>query len=76
MPNIPGFANLMVLLYTPKAELRIDAELHDYVGAKCGLGYRFLSNKPYDAENDIDLIFDFEISRNDIINVSFSLLPF
>lgn len=68
MPNIRGFAHLVILLFAPKVELRIDSQLHQYIGAKCGLGYHS-SKKPYDAENDIDLVFDSDISREDIINV-------
>ena len=42
LPSIPGLLSLLVLTFTPKAELRIDKGRRRYTGALCGLGTAFV----------------------------------
>ncbi|XP_054164697.1 ATP-dependent RNA helicase TDRD9-like [Oppia nitens] len=70
MPNIRGFASLVAMLFAPRVQLRADRERKEYVGAICGLGYDKRTFKGYDPDSDAEIIFDSDISRDDVIKVN------
>lgn len=66
MPRIPGLAALIVLIFTPHMELRRSALGTYYTGALCGLGYDPVTKTSIFPEHDIELIFDVEITLEDL----------
>lgn len=61
LPAIAGLPSLLTLLFAPRAELRCNADRSRLTGALCGLGGD-KDLKAYDADNDMELVFDTEIT--------------
>ncbi|XP_050464010.1 probable ATP-dependent RNA helicase spindle-E isoform X2 [Cataglyphis hispanica] len=66
LPNTPGLASLITLIFTPYMELRRNPLGTYYTGALCGLGYDPSTGKSLFPEHDIQIIFDNEITMNDL----------
>ncbi|KAK3926135.1 putative ATP-dependent RNA helicase spindle-E [Frankliniella fusca] len=66
MPHIPGLSALMCLLFSPCIELRRSQDRKRYTGALCGLGFDRLTGEAHFPENDMEIIFDCEITLDDI----------
>lgn len=67
MPAIPGLPSLLMLLFAPAVELRVDTEKGVIVGALCGLGCD--SEEPHHAlypDHDAELEFDVAIGTDDL----------
>ncbi|KAF6209821.1 hypothetical protein GE061_015572 [Apolygus lucorum] len=69
MPAIRGIVGIMCLVFTPKAELRVDPSKSYVTGALCGLGCDS-DGMSYDQENDIEVSFDCKFDMNDIETVN------
>ena len=70
MPNVPGFAALMAMIFCPYMELLQDSTKSQYVSVLCGLGYDKVTKQPYYADHDISLNLDAEITTADLELVS------
>ncbi|XP_072748336.1 probable ATP-dependent RNA helicase spindle-E isoform X2 [Anoplolepis gracilipes] len=66
LPNTPGLASLITLIFTPYMELRRSPLGTYYMGALCGLGYDPSTGKSLFPEHDIHIMFDIEITINDL----------
>ena len=68
LPNIPGLASILTLLFAPRAEFRANADRTRLTGAICGLGYdRERNCQSFYPEHDMEIAFDTDID----LNVSF-----
>ncbi|KAH9490788.1 ATP-dependent RNA helicase tdrd9 [Bulinus truncatus] len=69
LPQIPGLAAIITLVFTPYAEFRTDSRCRRYTGALCGLGYdeENLSLLP---DHDIELTFETEFTTEDIVMIN------
>ncbi|KAJ8674355.1 hypothetical protein QAD02_005617 [Eretmocerus hayati] len=70
MPNIPGLAALLCLMFSPKIELRASPNGSHYIGALCGLGFDKNYYAPLLPEHDMEVIFDTEITVDDLQNIN------
>lgn len=66
LPNMPGLAALVTLIFTPYMELRRSPMGTYYTGALCGLGYDRTTGKSLFPQHDLEIIFDVEITINDL----------
>ncbi|GAB1862348.1 Putative ATP-dependent RNA helicase TDRD9 [Camponotus japonicus] len=66
LPNMPGLASLITLIFTPYMELRRSPLGTYYTGALCGLGFDPSTGKSLFPEHDLQIIFDIEITMNDL----------
>lgn len=73
LPDTPGFASLIILIFTPYMELRRDLLGVRYIGALCGLGYDHATGLSLYPEHDLQNTFDVEITMNDLRTVRSSL---
>lgn len=71
MPAIPGLIALMAMTFAPKMELRVDNRQSRYTGVICGLGVDPTRKTPVYPEHDMEILFDTEITNNDILDVSY-----
>uniref|UniRef100_A0A0A9XRC0 Probable ATP-dependent RNA helicase spindle-E n=1 Tax=Lygus hesperus TaxID=30085 RepID=A0A0A9XRC0_LYGHE len=69
MPSIRGIVGIMCLVFTPKAELRVDPTRSYVTGALCGLGCDE-EGMSYDQENDIEVAFDCKFDMADIETIN------
>lgn len=70
MPNLPGLPALVCLMFAPMVELRSNESLTKMSGALCGLGRDPNTGRALFADNDIELIFDVELTLNDISHIN------
>ncbi|XP_014473196.1 PREDICTED: putative ATP-dependent RNA helicase TDRD9 isoform X2 [Dinoponera quadriceps] len=66
LPDTPGFASLIILMFTPYIEMRRDPLGVRYTGALCGLGYDHVTGLNLLSEHDLENVFDVEITMNDL----------
>lgn len=66
LPDMPGLASLIALIFTPYMELRRDTLGTRYAGALCGLGYNYLTGESIYPEHDMEIMFDVEITMVDL----------
>lgn len=66
LPNTPGLTSLITLIFTPYMELRRSPLGTCYTGALCGLGYDFSTGKSFFPDHDLEIMFDVEITMNDL----------
>lgn len=66
MPNSPGLAALLALIFSPTAELRRDKNGSRYVSLLTGLGFDRVRCQPYYGERDSLIDIDFELTESDI----------
>lgn len=66
LPSIPGLASLITLIFTPYMELRRSPMGTYYTGALCGLGYDRITEESLFPQHDLEIIFDVEITMNDL----------
>ena len=65
LPNIPGLASILTLLFAPRAEFRTNATRTRLTGAICGLGFdRERNCQSFYPEHDMEIAFDTEIYLN------------
>lgn len=69
MPKQPGLSAICCLLFSPRAEMRVDERGTRYTGALCGLGYDEKNRKAINSDNDIECAFDVKIDMNDLTMV-------
>lgn len=70
LPNIPGLAALLALIFAPRMELRCNSRKTYYTGALCGLGpIDNCTNQAIFPDHDMEIQFDVEITMNDIKEV-------
>lgn len=74
MPNIPGFAQLMALIFCPYMEMQQDSNRSRYVSMLCGLGASPTENRPMFEEHDLQLDLNVDISTEDLEDVKHFLL--
>lgn len=65
MPNIPGLAVLLGMIFCPTMEIRRDDNKTRYVSVLTGLGHDEVTNEPYFAEHDCVFQVDVELSPED-----------
>eukprot|EP00118_Oscarella_pearsei_P014596 m.125981 g.125981 ORF g.125981 m.125981 type:complete len:723 (+) comp37886_c0_seq5:2-2170(+) len=70
LPKIPGLPALLTILFAPVVEMRCDENRRIYVGVIAGLGFNRDTGKPLLPEHDIDLLFDFTFTQQDLANVN------
>ncbi|KAL4238351.1 ATP-dependent RNA helicase tdrd9 [Mactra antiquata] len=70
MPHIPGLPAIIILLFTPVAELRTDPAKTRYIGALCGLGTDLETKHPILPDHDIELPFDVHFDNSDIYMIN------
>lgn len=70
MPNIPGFAQLMAMIFCPYMELLQDSNRSRYVSMLCGLGASPTEARPMFEEHDLQLDLNVDITTEDIENVN------
>lgn len=66
MPNIPGFAPLMALLFCPTMEINRDPTKSRYSSILTGLGFDPATNKSLYEEHDMIFCLDAEITQSDL----------
>ncbi|XP_024881592.1 probable ATP-dependent RNA helicase spindle-E [Temnothorax curvispinosus] len=66
LPTTPGLASLVTLIFTPYMELRRSPMGTYYTGALCGLGYNRITEQSLFPDHDLEIIFDVEITMNDL----------
>lgn len=70
LPNIPGLAALLALIFAPRMELRCNSRRTYYTGALCGLGpINNCTNQAIFPDHDMEIQFDVKITMNDIQEV-------
>lgn len=63
LPNVPGLASILTLLFAPRAEFRADKARTRLTGAICGLGFdRERKDQAYHPEHDMEITFDAEVN--------------
>lgn len=70
MPSIPGLPTLICLLFSPMVELRCDSEFTRLTGAICGLGYRKENSRAFYPDNDMEIVFDIDITLDHIVKIN------
>lgn len=70
MPNIPGLAVLLALIFCPTAELRRNKQNTRYVSILTGLGFDKKREQPYYGERDAMLPVDFELTVDDLDSIN------
>lgn len=70
MPNIPGFTQLMALIFCPYVEMLQDSNRSRYVSMLCGLGASPTENRPMYEEHDLQLDINVDISTEDLQDVN------
>lgn len=71
LPNIPGLAALLSLVFAPHIELRCNSRRTYYTGALCGLGpINNCTNRAIYSEHDMEVQFDVEITADDMKEVN------
>ncbi|TGZ53458.1 probable ATP-dependent RNA helicase spindle-E isoform X1 [Temnothorax longispinosus] len=71
LPNIPGLAALLALIFAPRMELRCNSRKTYYTGALCGLGP--IDNCPNRAmfpDHDMEIPFDVDITMDDVKEIN------
>lgn len=78
MPNLPGFAPLVAMIFCPYMELQRDIEKSRYIAISCGLGYNPKTRQSLFSEHDIQFSLDAEITTEDIqiVNTFFFIILF
>lgn len=66
LPTTPGLTSLITLIFTPYMELRRSPMGTYYTGALCGLGYDRITETSLFPEHDLEILFDVEITINDL----------
>lgn len=66
LPTTPGLVSLITLIFTPYMELRRSPMGTYYTGALCGLGCNHTTEKSLFPEHDLEIMFDVEITMNDL----------
>ncbi|XP_011352602.1 probable ATP-dependent RNA helicase spindle-E isoform X2 [Ooceraea biroi] len=66
LPDTPGLASLIALIFTPYMELRRNVLGTSYAGAYCGLGYNYSTGESIFKEHDLEVLFDVEITMDDL----------
>ncbi|KAL0106287.1 hypothetical protein PUN28_016183 [Cardiocondyla obscurior] len=71
LPNIPGLAALITLIFTPRMELRCNPRRTYYTGALCGLGpIDNRTSRGRFSDHDIPIQFDVDITMDDIKEIN------
>lgn len=70
MPNIPGFAALMAMIFAPRIDLLQDRHRTQYVSLLCGLGRSAKIDGPMFEEHDVELNLDVHIDNDDLQDVN------
>ncbi|XP_011864372.1 PREDICTED: probable ATP-dependent RNA helicase spindle-E [Vollenhovia emeryi] len=71
LPNIPGLATLLPLIFAPRVELRCNSRRTYYTGALCGLGpIDNYTSRAIFFDHDMEIPFDVEIAMDDIKEVN------
>lgn len=70
MPQTPGLAVILALVFCPTAELRRDSFKSRYISLLTGLGYDGMKNNPFYGEHDTSLNIDFKLDEEDIENIN------
>nr|XP_026694368.1 ATP-dependent RNA helicase TDRD9-like [Ciona intestinalis]XP_026694369.1 ATP-dependent RNA helicase TDRD9-like [Ciona intestinalis] len=73
LPSINGLRSLLLLIFCPIMELRVDVEEQHYTGAICGLGAAKMCNGEWRSilpDHDIEVVFDTKITSQDVIDVN------
>ncbi|XP_035669550.1 ATP-dependent RNA helicase TDRD9-like [Branchiostoma floridae] len=70
MPNMPGLAAIVCLLFTPVAELRTNRAHTHLTGAICGLGCDPETGIGILPDHDLEITFDTSFTRDDLIAVN------
>jgi ATP-dependent RNA helicase TDRD9 len=66
MPNLAALPMLCCLLFSPMVELRCNPKFTRYSGAVCGLGYDRKTKTSFYPANDLEVVFDHEISDSEL----------
>lgn len=69
-PPFVGLAELLILLFSNYGEYRLDKTTSKITGAICGLGVDPETNCPLLPDNDIEIYFPFDFTKNDVASVS------
>ncbi|XP_014605704.1 PREDICTED: probable ATP-dependent RNA helicase spindle-E [Polistes canadensis] len=70
LPAIPGLISLLVLIFTPRMELRRNSLGSHFIGALCGLGYDSSTKESIFPEHDMEINFDVEITLDDLQDIN------
>ncbi|XP_060606288.1 ATP-dependent RNA helicase TDRD9-like isoform X2 [Ruditapes philippinarum] len=70
MPSIPGLPALILLMFTPVAEFRVDPQKTRYIGAICGLGTDPVYGHSELPDHDIEVPFDVKFNDEDISKIN------
>lgn len=76
MPNIHGLLSFIALIFAPTMELRRSPKGSKYSGALCGLGFDPKTKRSLFPDHDMNIIFDVNITVDDLQNVSSASLDF
>lgn len=70
MPSLPGLPALVCLMFSPMVELRCDPEYTRFTGALCGLGYDKTTGEALNPDNDIEIVFDIDITLETVVKIN------
>lgn len=70
MPAVPGLTSIMTMLFCPTLEFRIDEEETKYTGCLTGLGTDPSTGYSVYPDHDMEIIFETEVSKEDVAEVS------
>ena len=70
MPNIPGLASLLALVFSPTVELRRNLSKSRYTSLLAGLGFNMDRQQPYYGERDAAFKIDFELTTEGIRSIN------
>jgi len=69
MPPIPGIVGLLVMIFCPKMEFRVDKHVSRYTGVISGLGTDPNTGEPIYPDHDVEIVFDTKFDNDDLNGV-------
>ncbi|XP_017141347.1 probable ATP-dependent RNA helicase spindle-E [Drosophila miranda] len=70
MPNIPGFAAIMTLIFCPRAQLKANTANSRYVSILAGIGYHPQTMQSYNEDHDLVINLDVDIVEHDVLLIN------
>lgn len=70
MPNIPGFAAMIAMIFAPRIDLMQDEHRTRYVSLLCGLGASSQLNGSMFEEHDVEFNLDVHIDNDDLQDIN------
>lgn len=70
LPQIPGFAVILAMIFSPVVQLRRNEKKTKYVSILCGLGFDDRTRAPILAERDVSMDLDFDMNSQHLAQIN------